>query len=563
MSGQDFTTPQSPSWINAGRGDDGNFSTCGIPSNSSPTSTFPKTNAVQPPDTPQPQPDKSNRVSRKRGRPKKGLNASAQRGLIRLFVDAWGTPIEQFAIALEQCGGYGRLWFRNFLQKVTGAGPGADHNFNLREIRYTGGPSPSQLDTDGSNVADGQSLADDIEQIPNVEILQRNANVGESPAPYSSADESKPSRKAPRVRHESVNALPEGLSASIVWSGATRNAEEQSPGTTVHSTQAAATFDPQQMAIPTNRPFDRPHAFVKFPESLDQPPKLKRTKKKQCPPNATEVQGATAKGKRSRDKPPRRGTSISLTGMAHLLDGGKDDGTHYQIAKKNTIRRRMSSKFSEFNIYYRTPTTGTMGSIPCPYPLPATILPFHGAGHRFPAVQILMTVWLQQRRNTDSSQQDADARRQLTEALAAASVTQKIFVNTKDDLGVSPLHLAVAYGYPQVCQLLVEYKANTHAATKKGFSIADFAEDAARRAGEEMDLYFRILHCRRFVCEGASPPAPRKLNIIENLKRKFSKKGTKQQATESIGPTPVSLESTEPKSPTTEFTPGLNLLSTW
>ncbi|KAK3713889.1 hypothetical protein LTR37_008139 [Vermiconidia calcicola] len=66
------------------------------------------------------------------------------------------------------------------------------------------------------------------------------------------------------------------------------------------------------------------------------------------------------------------------------------------------------------------------------------------------------------------------------------------YVNRQDSRGVSALHLAVAYGLPHICAILMENKANYRATTKQGTSVSLFAKPAQRLASSDIQLYCRI-----------------------------------------------------------------------
>ena len=72
-------------------------------------------------------------ASIKLGGPEKSLNDSAQRGLVRLFVEASQIRTEQIIKALEQYGRYGRPWAQKFCQSVTGTA-----NHELEDVSKAG-----------------------------------------------------------------------------------------------------------------------------------------------------------------------------------------------------------------------------------------------------------------------------------------------------------------------------------------------------------------------------------------------------------------------------------------
>lgn len=259
--------------------------------------------------------------------------------------------------------------------------------------------------------------------------------------------------------------------------------------------------------------------------------------------------------RKRKGKPLRRGTSLSLSRMALWLDGGIE-GRHYQIAKRNTISRKMSTATSEFNMFYRAPTqTTTPALTTSTKPLLGGILPVQSRKTLSPeavAVNLLTEAWIERINDTDAKRRtenvyDFRARRRIERNLPKSLGERQTFVNASDELKVSPIHLAVAYGFPATCQLLVESGADVNTVTYKGSRIYDFADSAARRTGEDMALYFRILHCRRFVCAGEQPPVPRKLSDTEKAigKRKrlqTAEASPRPQETANVGDTHSGVE---------------------
>ncbi|KAK3715431.1 hypothetical protein LTR37_007159 [Vermiconidia calcicola] len=81
------------------------------------------------------------------------------------------------------------------------------------------------------------------------------------------------------------------------------------------------------------------------------------------------------------------------------------------------------------------------------------------------------------------------------------------YVNQQDSRGVSALHLAVAYGLPQLCATLMEHKANSRATTNQGTTVSLFAKPAEKLASD-IGLYHRIMLCRQWVGCGVPPPNP-------------------------------------------------------
>lgn len=104
---------------------------------------------------------------------------------------------------------------------------------------------------------------------------------------------------------------------------------------------------------------------------------------------------------------------------------------------------------------------------------------------------------------------DEATKAHLERILIRDSTDIQSFFNEPDAHGVTPLHLAVAYGLFQTCGLLMKYGANHEARTLKGTCISHFAKPAQRLAGKtDEKLYFNIMHCRKYVRKGKIPPIP-------------------------------------------------------
>ena len=435
-----------------------------------------------------------------RGRPKKRLNSSAKRGIIRLFVEMSKTPLLQITTAIEHINGHGKLWIRGLLEDVSDTGPQSDHR--LGDIRFEG-------------------------ENPTLQALEQELFLrSDEPttfSQYSSSDESNPRRKAPRrtTSHVFADVSDQQLVVQAASPTSESPRQDAQRGTVASdNTERAILTSPSMFQSTLGHSQSGPKATAVNQQGL--PPRQTTIRfhndqnalehrDRRIPGDEADRKGGKIKGRR-RGNAKRRGPSLTLTDVAMFLDGGIK-GIHYQVAKVNTIRRRMSSATSEFNRFYRRPTNTITAPLPtpCPYPLSPSIRPVHSQNAPRPeavATNVITAVWAE-------GLNDIDARKQLEAMLPIRQDELKTFVSAQDDLGASPLHLAVAYGYPHTCQLLLQNGADPNAKTHKGTSIYDFAESAARRTGEDLKLYFRILHCRKFVCGGRAPPAPRKSNNVK------------------------------------------------
>lgn len=444
-----------------------------------------------------------------RGRPKKRLNISAKRGIIRLFVETSKTPLRQITHAIEEIGGHGKLWVRGLLEDVSETGPNSDHC--LGEVRFDG-DNPSFQQGEVRNITPGLRNSPAPEAPEHELSLQLDEPTRSQ---YSSSDESNPRRKAPRRTASRVfakaanqditgqDAYTTGIPQQVASSNADASSSNHVPIKAFPS-MSSSTWNhlpsrPKPPAMDQTTPPPVP-GFVRFEDEHRAGP----GRDGKYPVGGRDDKKA-GNNNWKRFRKPRRGPSLTLTDVAKFLDGGVK-GIHYQVAKVNTIKRRMSSATSEFNRFYRSPTNTTTVHLPmpCPHPLPTNILPTHSLNAPRPeaiATNVIATVWAE-------GLADIDARKQLEAMVPVRQDELQAFVSAQDDLGVSPLHLAVAYGYPHTCQLLLYHGADANAKTLKGTSVYDFAESAARLTGENLWLYFRILHCRKFVCAGQQPPAP-------------------------------------------------------
>ena len=103
---------------------------------------------------------------------------------------------------------------------------------------------------------------------------------------------------------------------------------------------------------------------------------------------------------------------------------------------------------------------------------------------------------------------DEGALSALKGELPESKAEQLHFVNAVDHRGVSPLHLATAYGYLKTCGFLKFHEADCNARTSRGESIYNFARPALRLAEKDSQLYYRIIQCRQFAGFGEKPPVP-------------------------------------------------------
>lgn len=520
---------------------------------SSPPHIYPQTSSSPQHAPPKSQSDSEEPAKSKRGRPKKKLNPSAQRGLIRLFVDASKTSIEKLAKAFGLIGGYKRLGLRNFYRETTGAGPKAEYTLDLRDIRCSENTSRTHVDTDEDDeVQDVDDWKTDILS-PSGIVGRQNVADDSASLPYSSPAELQPAWKAPRVYYDqektthsacqpveaplATTDLPSGLPGPIYTS------DKPSLGGMTSSEQAR---DRTNLSVGDNAAVAHPSTAIKFSDSVDNTQKPKNKKDASRSPDDA---AANARINR-KDKPKRRGTSLSLTNMVLWLDRGKE-GRHYRIAKKNTISNPTPG-YCEYDVYFRGPLFVNVEG-PTLHESVSSLGALHPPSHsNAVAVRILTDTSAEQGQNPKLEKQDAAARDQLKYALMVSQSDPEVFVNTRDDLGMSPLHLSVAYGYTLVCQWLLQYGANIKAVTNNGVSIYDFAEDASRRVGDhhhDMRLYYRILNCRRHICAGEPPPAPRKrtyplskpLRKFKNLKAKIGKR-KREQSAEMPSSTPGNME---------------------
>ena len=81
---------------------------------------------------------------------------------------------------------------------------------------------------------------------------------------------------------------------------------------------------------------------------------------------------------------------------------------------------------------------------------------------------------------------------------------REMSTTSADDDGVTPLHLAVAYRYPQACQWLLGKGADLTARTTNGKGIEDFGGVAAQRTSKGMGLYLHTLYRNRSAYSGPS-----------------------------------------------------------
>lgn len=105
------------------------------------------------------------------------------------------------------------------------------------------------------------------------------------------------------------------------------------------------------------------------------------------------------------------------------------------------------------------------------------------------------------------------------------------YVKAADHNQVTALHLAVAYGYPAVCCLLLDSGADHKARTVQGETPYSFAKSAQNAAGQEYGLhrYSHIVLCRDRVKYGVNPPIPT-LRGGESGERRTKRRKTSKKA---------------------------------
>lgn len=212
-------------------------------------------------------------------------------------------------------------------------------------------------------------------------------------------------------------------------------------------------------------------------------------------------------------KPSSYKGAFDLGTLANELDDGKTNGFYAFCLRclsfsRSTIASRLSTlasypctrtRKSDFYIYYYAKAVqvpDAMLSRPDSTSAdnldildePATV-----------AVNILMQAWL-------NGENDEAVSNLLQEACPERKEEQAHFVNVSDHRGVSPLHLATAYGFIKACCFLIGRNADHKARTANKESVYTFARPAKRLAGNNMPLSNRITVCREHASLGIEPP---------------------------------------------------------
>jgi hypothetical protein len=214
--------------------------------------------------------------------------------------------------------------------------------------------------------------------------------------------------------------------------------------------------------------------------------------------------------------------NFNLSGLADALsrlDRGRNRTIYHYILKrvsltKDTIASRLSTgssitcprtSSSDFYLYYHSPgmvpttaTTSIPNSVQADFSEAESEV---GSIFESPAVNILKQGWFE-------NESDETILSRLENALPSREDERPHFVNAADHRGVTPLHLAPAYGLPKTCGFLVDQHANYRAVTTSGESIKKFTRPAQRLAGNDIQLYCRIFNCRTFTTMGKAPPVP-------------------------------------------------------
>lgn len=440
-----------------------------------------------------------------------------------------------------------KIWLRKFYSRISGAGKGSD--INLADVRFKDEQLSQEREKEliRAHEAETEQLAHyDV----HVDSLPRNLE-GRSHRPTSGSNQpedlrldnsrsltSIPGGKSNRDHPNSASEMAVHATFPQQHKNVERNLVERSPVPIGASTNIWDTSS--HLVVPHDREqssgyveeqwaqLDQMSTSTVPPMRFHDPLPSARGPTQQSPErsnryNVNAKDTAPDKGKTTTRKRKRRGTSLSLTAAALHMDGGRQ-GLCYHLAKccsisRTTIASRLSSTLSlprirtassEFKQYYARPGSGygvqasssARGVLTDSTSTQYVNEPITEAL----AVGLLMKAWAQ-----DSP--DGEVGSQLAAMLPERIDERNTFVNASDGRGVSPLHLAVAYGYPETCALLLDNNANPDAKTLKGTSVYRFAMPAARLAGERLTLYVRILVCRMFVREGKPPPAPKRNSL--------------------------------------------------
>ena len=489
-------------------------STSSVPTASTSSENLPP-NSSEPPTPNEDSTDSDDEDGPGRGRPETKLDKSAERGLIRFFVEAPTTSMESLAKALKACGGPSRLWLRKFYRNVTGAGKGT--GVRLKDIRLKQGDALRDDDDDSNNRAENWS--EYVWGLPSSETGEQERRSSHFYGNTSNSREDEPERALRGEQRGEVHGVRHVRTDE-------RGAQAQSPINV------------------------QPRRQVPLERTLDEP--------------------TTSKARKNVRK-RKLITSLTLTNMAKWLDGDKK-GKHFRIAKERTVSihktstissRKARTAASEFGQFYHHPGPNQFNPLaPTISTIPSTVFANHEIFPVRPeavAANCLIDAWRH-------GLEDAVVSHRLETILPGRADERQSFVNAMDEFGASPLHLAVAYGYPRTCTFLLSHGADPEAVTNKGTNIFDFAEPAATLAGEDLRLYYRILQCRTFVREGQSPPAPKHPIYPEDEKRnrKRLKKGPAKglfcpkkplhDETTATQNTTASTNANEPSTPATERT---------
>lgn len=472
---------------------------------------------------------------RKRGRPKKKLNPSASRGAARLLVDS-DKPLKQIEEAFDEYDGPGRLWLRGFWKEISEGVRGSRPGLKWLRFHNTGSIRSHDVEDDGDDEEghEGPSRPTAVDGRTDVAMDARNAAIEDTKSGINNTHND--------TMNESTHASDPFWTELEPTYGLTDfaldNVNAYRPELLHHTGQGFTSSDPDLVLGPnsasnTSRPTDEgesqqtrdgqqkssvkiagrgqaQNTSVQF--SIDPTPVQERGQK-----NTNRNCG----GLGNKLKRKRRSTSLSLSKIGIYLDGGKK-GRNYDIAKKNTISSALSSKLkdanSEFKTYYHRPSHLHINYVP---PTPSTF-PSHPSAlfrsdrNLFPPEAVVIRAL---RHAWSHGEDDLKVRDTLEEKLPTTKEERRVFVNRKDNNGTSPLHLAVAYGYPHTCTFLMEHGADHDVYTNKVTSISEFAEPALRLTGNDHQLYFRIYYSRSWVKAGLAPPVGPRSNAGRQIRQ--------------------------------------------
>lgn len=444
---------------------------------------------------------------KKRGRPSLQLPPSVQRAIIRLYLGT-NVTLENLAEAIHKCDGPAREFLRGFLSETLGT---EGSNTNLSQLRLKDPELVKQRENEQRKAIDACRSAD-----------ERGPHMRRNPAMRSSTGGSD---------DVGGNIGPQMLKSSLI-----PESESEVPG----RYSQIERFPARDW---TGQPLTIPSAWRQQP-NIDSGMQPSYGQSGKDPLDLTSgvstLKDSSLPHPRNEMNPKKRKISkgpFDLNKLVEVLEDGRKRTLNHHIIKRTsasrtTIASRLSIQAStrcartltsDFCAYYYKNATQGFGDKRAETPSHRGDIQGDTIEPDSQSIPIALNILIQAWRDDAA---DETILIYMQEALPVEAGEHVQFVNDADRRGVSPLHLAVAYGYLKTCGFLLNHGADHEARTTKDESIRSFARPAQTLAKANIPLYASIFQCRQFAGKGKPPPVPKLVDVSKSAGRKRERQAT-------------------------------------